>query len=450
MMEKLTHWQSSKLLIWTWLHGYWVKDVLHHHHRFLECQWRSTETILNFQWKCLQKLLAHAYEQVPYYRKLFDRNGLVPQDIRTPEDFRKIPLLTKGIVQEHRENLIAQDHLGFRLTPVASGGSTGQPTRLYKHPAKRAIEVADTWGYHQWMGWQMGDRSIRLWGSLDQENFKRKTYRRLAQFCTHEICLNIHQMNEAAMKKFADRMKRFKPKLLIGYTNALFALATHLLEQRRSISSLLGVVTTAETLFPHQRELIEKAFGCRVFNRYASQEIGQLAGECAEGNLHLNVQNVYFEFLGETGPVSAGRPGNVVVTDLNNYAMPFIRYQLGDIGVAAPHSCSCGRGLPVISEIKGRLSDVIITPDKHYVFADDIAEIFYPLQGIKQFQVIQENRESVTVKIVKNGEADSNYVVKRLQDAVGKKMVVKLELVHNIPVLPSGKHRICISRVSQN
>ncbi|MGH7495701.1 MAG: phenylacetate--CoA ligase family protein [bacterium] len=398
----------------------------------------------------MQKLLAHAYEQVPYYRKLFDCNGLAPQDIKTPEDFRKIPLLSKGIVQEHREHLIARDHRGIQLTPVASGGSTGQPTRLYKHPAKRAIEVADTWGYHQWMGWQVGDRSMRLWGSLDPENFKRKTYRRLAQFCTQEICSNVHQIDEAAMKKIADRMQRFKPKILIGYTNALFTLATHLLEQRRSITGLLGVVTTAETLFPYQRELIEKAFGCRVFNRYASQEIGQLAGECSEGNLHLNIQNVYFEFWGEADPVSAGMLGSVVVTDLNNYAMPFIRYQLGDIGVAAAHSCSCGRGLPVIGELKGRLSDVIVTPDKRYIFADDIAEIFYPLNGIKQFQVIQENRENVTVKIVKNGEADSHEVVKRLQGAVGAKMTVKLEVVHNLPVLPSGKHRICISRICQN
>ena len=143
----------------------------------------------------------------------------------------------------------------------------------------------------------------------------------------------------------------------------------------------------------------------------------------------------------------------LVVTDLTNYAMPFIRYQVGDIAVPDSKACPCGRSLPLVRDIKGRLSDVIVTPDRGYIFADDIVEVFYPMSEVKQFQVIQQSLRAITVKIVKNdgvGPEIDDFVQNQIQKAVGSDMKVSLEVVEDIPRLSSGKHRICISQVSQD
>ena len=162
---------------------------------------------------------------------------------------------------------------------------------------------------------------------------------------------------------------------------------------------------------------------------------------------------MYFEFLGTGGPVSNGEPGSVVVTDLTNYAMPFIRYQIGDIAVPDTQPCPCGINLPLIRDIKGRLSDVILTPDRRYIFADDIAEIFYPMVEIRQFQVIQHRLNAITVMLVKKagvGGEINQYVKNRIQEAIGENIEVSLQVVDHIPLLSSGKHRICISEISHD
>ncbi|MDR4508705.1 MAG: hypothetical protein MRJ65_10820 [Candidatus Brocadiaceae bacterium] len=438
--------------MWTRREGLALDDVLHHFHAFQESQRKPIQENFDIQWQRLQQLICHAYDQVPYYRNVFEQYGLTPSSIKSPEDFRRIPLLTKEIIQEQGENLIARNYRDTPLIRVASGGSTGQPTRLFKNSTNRAITTACTWGYNQWIGWNAGDRAVRLWGSLEPMTFKKKLLRWGSKFCTNEIKHNVHNMEKRHMKKFEDCIRNFRPKIIIGYTNVIYEFAKYLLDEKRQLNELIGIVTTAETLFAYQRESIEKAFGCRVFNRYASNEMGQIAGECEQGNLHLNIPYIYFEFLAKDCPVEGETPGNVIVTDLTNYAMPIIRYQLGDMAVPDSQTCGCGRSLPLVRDLRGRLSDVIVTSGQAYIFADDIAEIFYPMTEIKQFQVVQQSLNVLTVKLVrKNGvgtEIDS-YIQSRVQEAVGNDIEVRLQVVDDIPRLPSGKHRICISQIGQ-
>ena len=452
-MGQLTPFQKIRHSLWLGYHGLSLEEVVHHCKEFDESQKKSVQENMDIQWMRLQDLLKHAYDQVPYYRNVFDQMGLKPESIKTPDDYQKFPLLTKEIIQQQGENLMARDYRGTPLIRAASGGSTGQPIRLFKNPTNKAIEAACTWGYHQWIGWNIGDRAMRLWGSLDQLTMKRKLYRLGSKVCINEVRRNVHRMDKHAMSEIAKCLIQFKPKILIGYTNAIYSLAKYLLDENRTCPGLLGIVTTAEMLFPDQRKAMEQAFGCPVFNRYASQEIGQFAGECQKGNLHLNIQYIYFEFLKENGSVEKGTPGSVVVTDLTNYAMPFLRYQIGDIAVPDSETCSCGRSLPLVRDIKGRLSDVIVTPNRGYIFADDIAEIFYPMSQVKQFQVIQQNLNTLIIKLVKEhgvGADIDEMVQRRIQDAVGGDLDVQLQIVENIPRLASGKHRICISQISQD
>ena len=434
--------------MWMKIHGISLNDVLHHYQVFQESQKKPLQENLEVQWQRLQQLLDHSYHHVPYYRNLFDTHGVSPSSIKTPHDFQKLPLLTKGIIQEHGEDLLARNYRGTPLIRASSGGSTGQIVRLYKDPINKSVDMASTWGYHHWIGWNAGDRAMRLWGSLDPLTAKRKLYRLGSKLLIREIRLNVHRLEKYSMDEIEYHVNKFRPKILVGYTNAIYAFAKYLLEENRTCSGPIGIVPTAEMLYPHQRKIMEQVFNCEVFNRYASQEIGQLAGQCRSGNLHLNIPFVYFEFLGQSGPVGYGEPGSVVVTDLTNYAMPFIRYKIGDIAVPDSQFCPCGINFPLVRGIKGRLSDVIVTPNERYIFADDIAEIFYPISEIKQFQVVQTQANALTVKLVKKegvgGEID-RYIKSQIQDAVGEGMEVSLNIVDHIPILPSGKHRICIS-----
>ena len=449
----LTPFQKFRHSLWMNYHGFSLNQVLDHYQAFQDSQKRSLNENLDLQWQQVCRLLRHSYEQVPYYRELFDKNGVTPSTIKTVEDFQKIPLLTKEIIQNQGESLIARNFRGTPMIRAASGGSTGQVVRLFKDPTNKAIEMASTWGYHKWIGWNAGDRAMRLWGSLDPVTVKRKLYRIGSKYCINDLRFNVHGMEKQVMREIEDCLNKFRPKILIGYSNAIYAFAKYLKDQNRTCFGPIGIVPTAEMLFSSQRKLMEQVFGCPVFNRYASQEIGQLAGECQEGNFHLNIPYVFFEFLRNGVPVSNGEPGSVVVTDLSNYAMPFIRYQIGDIAVPDSHPCPCGKSLPLVRDLKGRLSDVIVTPDQKFIFADDIAEIFYPMVQIRQFQVIQTQIKALTVKLVKKkgvGSEINNYIRSSIQKAVGANIEVTLQVVDDIPLLSSGKHRICISEISHD
>lgn len=452
-MSVLTPFQTIRHSIWMKYHGYSLNEVLHYYQAFQDSHKRSRNENVDLQWQQLHRLLRHAYEEVPYYREVFDQYGLTPSSIQSAQDFQKFPLLTKEIIQNQGERLLARNFRGTPMIRAASGGSTGQVVRLFKDPTNKAIEVASTWGYHQWIGWNAGDRAMRLWGSLDPPTMKRRLYSLGSKFCINELRLNVHGMEQQVMKEIEGCLLKFRPKVLIGYANAIYAFAKFLLDENRTCHGPIGIVPTAEMLFPDQRKSMEQAFGCPVYNRYASQEIGQLAGECQRGNLHLNISYVFFEFLGNGIPVCQGEPGSVIVTDLSNYAMPFIRYQLGDIAIPDSQPCPCGNNLPLVRDLKGRLSDVIVTPDQRYIFADDIAEIFYPMAQIRQFQVLQSKRKAITVKLVKRegvGSEIDQHIVSSIQKAVGENIEVTLQVVDDIPVLSSGKHRICISEISHD
>ena len=262
------------------IHGFSLNEVIHHYHAFRDSQKKSVEENLDLQWKRLQQLLAHAYNEVPYYRNMFDQAGIYPSAIKSLEDFQMLPLLTKDIIQKQGESLMARNFRGTSVIRAASGGSTGQIVRLFKDPTNKAIDMASTWGYHEWIGWNAGDRAMRLWGSLDPLTMKRKLYRLGSKVFINELRLNVHRMEKHVMGEIEDGLKKFRPKILIGYTNAIYAFARYLLDENRTCPGLIGIVPTAEMLYSHQRHSMEQAFGCRVFNRYASQEIGQLAGEC--------------------------------------------------------------------------------------------------------------------------------------------------------------------------
>jgi phenylacetate-CoA ligase len=213
-----------------------------------------------------------------------------------------------------------------------------------------------------------------------------------------------------------------------------------------------AVQLTAEVVTQVQREFVEETFHCRVFNRYGCREVSLIAHECsAHSGLHILAENNYVEFLKDGQPVSVGEEGLIVITNLNNYGMPLLRYQIGDTGIPSNTICECGRGYPLMEMTKGRLVDIIVSPSGKLLHGEFFTHLFYKIKGVRQFQVIQETRRDLQIKIVK-GDGFSQETLHFLEQAIHTHgdpgFVVHFEICDRIPLSASGKYRFTMSEIS--
>ena len=212
------------------------------------------------------------------------------------------------------------------------------------------------------------------------------------------------------------------------------------------------IITSAETLFPHQRELFEEQFGAEVFNRYGCREVSNIAQECAaHRGLHVNLDRVFVEIVDEEGnPVDEGDHGLVVSTSLQNFGMPLIRYKTSDISAIRQHTCTCGRQMPLMESITTKAEDIIVSPDGRLISPSILTHPFKPMVNIEKSQIIQEDKNSIRIKIVRKPgytERDTEILLQGLQPRVGHDMRILVEYVDDIERTPSGKYRWVISKV---
>jgi phenylacetate-CoA ligase len=256
------------------------------------------------------------------------------------------------------------------------------------------------------------------------------------------------------LSKYSQWVKRFNPRSLEGSPVAFYALAEFLERANRDRLGLSVALSTSETLLNSHKQAIESAFHCRVFNHYGCNEICTIAQECGEHTgLHVNAEDRIVEFVKGGEVVSPGEAGEVVITDLENFAMPFIRYNIRDVGIPTDDMCSCGRGLPLIDRILGRTGDLLISKRGTIVSGDVIAEfmVFKDQKWMQQFQVVQLSREEILIRAVKSSDQPTN--LKLVQEMIKKQVgaaQVETELVESIEAPPSGKHRFVVSEESSS
>ena len=438
------------------LYKYWNVPVFEHYRNLIESEKWSLSRVIELQRNKLTEIMKHAYLFVPYYQKVLTEMGASLEDMKNPEMIHSFPILTKEIIQERFNELADPNFKKRDYTVEHTSGSAGQPTKVRRDLNARAAVHAATWHSNNWIGWELGDPWVWLWGRLSttKTSWKSSYLNWYKAKLTGEVFFNIYGLDKEKIHKFVDMMKSTVPAIIVGYTNALFHLCNLIKEENIPLRSPRGVVTTAETLFPYQRELIEEVMGCKVYDRYSSSEVGPIAAECsAHEGLHLIMENTYMECIQEDKtPTPDGQPGKVLITDLNNRAMPLIRYDLGDLAIIKPLSqCSCGRSHQRLEKIVGRISDVIVLPGERFLFPEDLGEIFYPLDSIRKFQVIHEQPTKIKVLLVLKKKSDFVHLVdlmyKQLQEACGNGIDLELSLVDDIPIQGSGKHQICISKI---
>lgn len=413
-------------------------------------QWLSRDELKMSQEERLQALIRHAYENVPFYYNIFQERKLTPRDIKTTDDLVKLPILTRSDVRQNFDNLMAKNYNPRRAKPGATGGTTGEPLRFMKQE-----DVGWEWGAFyrgmKWYGIEAGDKQALFWSVPIYSSGLASVMANVGRFLRNSVLLSAFEMSEEKMKRFALKLRRFEPKVLIGYPSAIYIFASYIKNLGIQYIKPEVVITTAEKLYDYQKGAIKDAFDCEVFEYYGSREIASLAYECPQHHgYHISVENVVLEFTKDNGQmISPGELGKVLVTDLHNYAMPFIRYEIGDLAIPSDRVCPCGRSLPLIESIEGRITDIIVC--QHGFILGALFPHLLKDFSVRQYQVIQESLDKIIIKIVPAegfSQEQSQHIVETVQHLTGPSAEVEIDLVDDIPPSKSsGKRRVVISKV---
>lgn len=350
-------------------------------------------------------MITFCYENVPYYRNLFKSLKLQPKDIRAIEDLEKIPILTKDIVKQHWEEFKPANLSGMKYYEQASGGSTGKPFsyRLSKHDRfLGGALLYRGWGYG---GYGLGDRMAFLAGSSLSVGTKSRVNTLFHEKARNLRKLSSYDMGENEIRKYIQIINSFQPKFIRGYASSIYFFVKWVEENDFIIHSPAAVFTTAEKLYPNMRAKISEVFNCNVYDGYGLSDGGISAYECPEhAGLHIDTERSVMEGVDETGHQLEQGMGRILATSLHNYALPFIRYDTGDMGSFLDEACTCGRGSRLLKEVIGRDKEFLITPKGKYVhgaaFFNTVLGGMHHVNEIQEFQVIQETKEEICIDLV--------------------------------------------------
>lgn len=415
-------------------------------------QWLSEEELKGLQWNKLKKLLEHAYENVPFYKERFTKIRLHPDDIKTPQDFTRIPFLTKDDIRNNLDQLIAINYRDKKIAGQVTGSSTGTPLHFKLDTENYRWRQAAVKRVYGWTDYADGEKTVFIWGaSVVKQPFFKKLRHDLDEWLKRHKIYNTFYFNEETMARCIKEINRFKPRFIIAYTTPLYLFAKFIKENNEKIASPCSIIAAAEKLFPYQRKMIEEVFSCPVFETYGCREVTSIAGECEMHNgMHINMETIYLEIVKGDKLAELGELGEIVITDLTNYGMPFIRYKNEDIGSISKRRCDCGRRLNMLEKIEGRVLDTIKTKDGRLIPGEFFIYWFMGFDGIKQFQVIQEDLNNMTVKIIKGRDFPDEklyYLEDVIHRIMGDKISIDFKIVDEIPLTQSGKFRVVISKV---
>jgi phenylacetate-CoA ligase len=360
-----------------------------------------------------------------------------------------LPPLTRSDVQSNLDKISVAEGLRSDAPEYHTGGSTGTPLKVYESPLHWARVRAEHYrDFEMCNGFRMGERRLFFWGSDADSRDHAGLRGNLRDMLTNERWVNAFGSADLAPERASVIIRRTKPRLVIGYVSTLLGIARGLTDPP---SSIRAVETGAEVLTPDNREIIERGFGARAFDRYGCREVGNIAHECDDhSGLHLLMENNLTEIVDESGSaVTAGSEGSVTITNLWNTATPLLRYQLGDIACLGDMKCRCGRGAPKLAIVMGKTTDVIRTPSGRGLYGEFFTHLFYK-QPVRNFRVEQTEIDRLEVTVVPDA-GYGDHVKREICEAIFRHadpaFVVNWREVETIPTTPSGKHRFTVSRL---
>lgn len=411
-------------------------------------QYYSYDEIEKIRLKKIKALIEFSRNNIPFY--LNTLRDIKSKDIHSIKDIANIPFITKAHLK-NTDNKFTPQQEEWLLTNKTTGGSTGQPVTIQKTRQAMAAELAATWRGYSWAGIDIGKKQARFWG-VPFSNFGKFNGWLTDKIC-NRIRLSAFSFNDDSLMEYTKRLKRFKPDYFYGYVSMLCDYARFCSDRLNNIPIAPHcIITTAEVLSSSQRELLQRVFKTKVYNEYGCGELGTIAHECEYGNMHISAENMIVEILDGNRICEDGEIGEIVVTELNNFAMPLIRYRLGDFGVISKNKCLCGRTLPILEAVKGRAYDTIRSPEGKSFHGEFFMYIFEEAKrknlGIGKFQVIQMSLTHLHVNIIpeKGYTENAHKLIKaRVQSHMGNDVQMTFSTVDSIPREKSGKMRVIIS-----
>lgn len=395
----------------------------------------------------LQILLAHAWENVPYYRRILGKAGVVTDGMVQLEHFAKLPLLTKEIIRDQGGQLHSLDATERGAYPNSSGGSTGEPVRFLQDKEYFAWSAANKQYYKELSGQRLGDPEVRLWGSeRDILEGKESVAKRLQAWLQNRHDLNAFRMGDKEMAAFVQRWNRVRPTWVEAYVQSMYLFAQYVERQGVKLHVPRGILVSAGVLAPEVKAYIERVVGCKVLNRYGSREVSDMAYDAAaDGTLQVSWWNQYVEVLNDNGePAQPGETGRVCVTNLRNLSMPLIRYEIGDRATMIDRY--------TLGKIVGREVELFVTADGTKIDGEYFTHLFYLKDWVQHFQVVQKTVRKVVCSVVLRGEvnkAEQDEITHGIHAVLGKETVVEWKFVKHIPPTKSGKHLYTLSEVKQ-
>lgn len=433
------------------------RNTFRYRDEFEANQWCPPEQIRALQWERLQALLKHAYKTVDYYQCAFDALGIRPEDIRTPADFARLPILAKALIRKNSDRLISSAFDKSSLIRSATGGSTGEPLQFYYDHNSYERRVAAAMRGDSWAGWRLCGEEFYIWGApLMAECGAIRWKKRLHHAALRRQVVNsFEQLTPGAIAAIVRRYNQQSPRVVIGYANAVYEFARYVQQAGLRLRAPQGVVTSAEKLYRHQRELIETVFGARVFDRYGCREVMMIAAECeCHNGLHVTADNLYVEVVRSDGSMCApGETGEILLTDLHNYGMPLVRYKVGDSGSWKGQDCTCGRGLPLLNVVEGRVLDIIRTPSGRVVPGEFFPHLLKDFAQIGAYQIIQESMDTISVRISLTdplSEQQETLLKGTIHRMLDSEMRVIWEIGEDVIIERGRKFRPVLSRVPAN
>jgi len=386
----------------------------------------------------LERLLRHAFENVPHYRSL-DLSG---------RSLKAYPVVTKAMLRRNPERFQSADLANRNWSRKRTSGSTGETLEFAQDRGAEAWTTAtDAWylsellATSQWA--HVSSAKVAVW---HRGRERLSIQARLAAAVSPRVWLDpFEALSEEKLLEYGRTINRVRPAYIWAFTGILYEIARAAQARGLRLHTPRFIICSGETLHPFMRSVIEEAFACRAYDLYGSTEAGHVAGECTAGNLHVFSFACRVEILdasGEATPV--GQQGRIVLTGLHNYAMPFIRYDTEDVAIVGAGECPCGCQLPIISRIGGRVVEFFVTQTGQLVSGGRIAHLLRPLSWIVGFQVLQRDLDDVLVHFVRGegaqiSQADVAAVENELTATLGPGCRIQWEEVQEIPRTRNGK-----------
>jgi phenylacetate-CoA ligase len=398
----------------------------------------------------LRRIVRYAYDKVPFYNRLFREFGVSPEDIKTKSDLKKLPIISKKELRQNKQEIISKDFNAKNLRAMSTSGSTGEPLFVFLSESEIEFRKAKHLRANTSLGQKPWDRWATLTGP---QHFARTTrLQRLIPLYT-PVTISVFDDFDAQISM----LESIKPKVIEGYSSSLLLLARAIEKRGLRTINPNHVIGGAELSDEFSRKYVEKVFGVPFYDQYSSVEFERMAWQCQEKDMyHIDSDALVMEFLDKDGEeVSTGERGEIVCTSLFNYAMPLIRYKIGDVAVPSDETCACGRGLPLMQMVEGRKDHLIVlsngqvlTPRAFTVAMHEFQ--FYP--NIEQFRVIQKKLDLFEFSL-KLKDKDLEEVIRRELTSHLRKIFsahdlrFEIRFVEDIPLDKSGKMTIVFSEV---